>query len=124
MKHAMLKKIKILGRDYVFKFSSEDVQDDTLKDFDGYCDETIGEIVVKKYIRGRPQEKQDLVTQELKNARHEIIHAFLFESGIAENSCWATNEEMVDWFARQWHKIDSVIGVVSDTILISEKVQK
>ena len=41
--------------------------------------------------------------------RHEIIHAFLFESGLECNSLktynWAENEEMVDWFAIQSPKI-------------------
>ena len=117
----MTNKIKILGRGYVFKFLPEDIEDDVLKDFDGYCDETIGKIVVKKYTRSSPCEKQDLVKQELKNARHEIIHAFLVESGFAENSCWATNEEMVDWFARQWPKINKAISVANDIILGSYK---
>lgn len=43
--------------------------------------------------------------------RHEVIHAFLFESGLAENSntsdAWAVNEEMVDWLAIQAPKIFS-----------------
>lgn len=38
--------------------------------------------------------------------RHEILHAFLFESGlgfdsISDAGAWATNEEIVDWFAIQ-----------------------
>ena len=43
--------------------------------------------------------------------RHELIHAFLSESGLADSSSgtgadgWAANEEMVDWFARQSPKI-------------------
>ena len=37
--------------------------------------------------------------------RHEIIHAFLCESGLAENSDWATNEELVDWIAIQAPKL-------------------
>lgn len=41
--------------------------------------------------------------------RHEIVHAFLSESGLASNSsesdAWAKNEEMVDWFALQGPKI-------------------
>lgn len=44
--------------------------------------------------------------------RHEIIHAFLFESGLDANSngieAWANNEEMVDWIAIQMPKIASV----------------
>ena len=41
--------------------------------------------------------------------RHEIIHAFLFESGLAQNTndveSWAMNEEMVDWLAIQFPKL-------------------
>lgn len=41
--------------------------------------------------------------------RHEIIHAYLIESGLNENANsvehWSINEEMVDWFALQAEKI-------------------
>ena len=46
--------------------------------------------------------------------RHEILHAFLYESGLRENSCtsfaWAENEEMIDWFAIQFPKILKIYG--------------
>ena len=42
-----------------------------------------------------------------KVKRHEIIHAFLLESGLAECSDWAQNEEMVDWLARMGPKINT-----------------
>ncbi|MFD1464645.1 hypothetical protein ACFQ4L_00875 [Lapidilactobacillus mulanensis] len=41
----------------------------------------------------------------MKDTRHELIHAFLCESGLAENSDWAQNEEVVDWIARQFPKL-------------------
>lgn len=45
-----------------------------------------------------------------RTLRHEIIHAFMYESGLWVNSTqaenWAMNEEMVDWFAIQLPKID------------------
>lgn len=42
--------------------------------------------------------------------RHEITHAFFFESGLQESSLqycngWAENEEMVDWVAVQFPKM-------------------
>lgn len=45
--------------------------------------------------------------------RHEVVHAFLNESGLQWNSfapekAWAKNEEMVDWFAIQAPKIFKV----------------
>ena len=49
--------------------------------------------------------------------RHELIHAFLFESGMDQSSAaheaWAVNEEMIDWMAIQMPKImaayDSIV---------------
>lgn len=96
--------VNVLGEDYTLCFIPEEY-DENLRDCDGYCDETIKCIVVKQYKRGEQGEKKDLKLQEKKNYRHEIIHAFLFESGLAENSEWARNEEMVDWFANQGPKL-------------------
>lgn len=96
--------VNICGTEYTIRFIPEE-EDDILKDYDGYCDETVKEVVVKKYKRGEPGSKKNLEFQEQKNKRHEIIHAFLFESGLAENSEWAQNEEMVDWIAKQGPKL-------------------
>ena len=97
-------KVSILGTKYTIRFVPEE-EDEALKDYDGYCDETAKEIVVKQYKRGEPCCKKHLELQEQKNHRHEIIHAFLFESGLAENSEWAQNEEMVYWIAKQAPKL-------------------
>lgn len=43
--------------------------------------------------------------------RHEIIHAFLFESGLGwnfEHHMWGHDETMIDWFAIQYPKIKKV----------------
>ena len=50
-----------------------------------------------------------MVAYQHKVIRHEIVHAFLYESGLDVNSlsggAWAKNEEMVDWMAIQIPKI-------------------
>lgn len=61
----------------------------------------------KEWDLGTP-EKNDQATRQL--LRHEIVHAFLAESGldcqaIEINGSWAVNEEMVDWIAIQGPKI-------------------
>lgn len=96
--------VNVLGTEYTIHFVPEEA-DDCLKDCDGYCDDTAKEIVVKQYKRCEPFCQKNLKTQEQKNYRHEIIHAFLCESGLAENSTWAQEEEMVDWFAKQAPKL-------------------
>ena len=100
------KKINILGATYTLTITSKN-QDDRLKDAEGICDETVKELLVYNYAdsEGDPTCKKNLAVQIQKNKRHEIIHAFLFESGLAENSSWAQNEEMVDFFAIQFPKL-------------------
>lgn len=96
--------VHVLDETYTLNFIPEE-EDEGLKDCDGYCDETIKTLVVKQYKRDEPGSKKALGLQEKKNFRHEIIHAFLYESGLAENSTWAQEEEMVDWFAKQFPKL-------------------
>lgn len=96
--------VDILGTKYSVSFIAEE-KEPRLKGCDGFCDETTKEIVVENYKRGESGNKGKLELQEKKNLRHEIVHAFLFESGLAENSEWAYNEEMVDWIAKQGPKI-------------------
>lgn len=104
--------VNVLGENYTLKFIPEE-EDKSLKDCDGYCDETIKTLVVKRYKRGELGSKKALDLQEKKNFRHEIIHAFLYESGLAENSSWAQEEEMVDWFAKQFPKLLSAFQEVN-----------
>ena len=46
--------------------------------------------------------------------RHEIVHAFFDESGLGDNAHtyngpWTQNEEMVDWIAQQFPKIQKTL---------------
>ena len=99
------RKINILGSEWTIKEQSE-TENELLKNCDGYCDWTTKEIVIEREINGTLSDMQQYIK---KVTRHEIIHAFLCESGLSECSgeaeAWATNEEMVDWFARQGSKI-------------------
>ena len=70
------------------------------------------QILIRSYSRAEreePRALRDLDAYGRKVLRHEIIHAFLYESGLSCNSqettAWAANEEMVDWFAIQGPKI-------------------
>lgn len=76
-------------------------------DEEGNCDNTDKQIVVTDYTNKKPDkhDRGNLKLCSQKLLRHEIIHAFLFESGLAENSNWAMNEEMVDFFAIQFPKL-------------------
>ena len=81
-----------------------------LKNLGGFCDNTVKALYIRKqHEHSHANECYDLREYERGCLRHEIIHAFLYESGLAHNSCsarkWAMNEEMVDWIAQQHEKI-------------------
>lgn len=78
---------------------------------DGYTDTSVKLCVIDDMTgsKGAAGAKKDLESYQKSVMRHEIIHAYLYESGLDASSCkpvsWATNEEMVDWFAIQSPKI-------------------
>ncbi|AVM69718.1 hypothetical protein C3V36_10980 [Lachnospiraceae bacterium oral taxon 500] len=75
---------------------------------DGWCDPHAKELLIYNFKQDI-QSVKDLVAYQKEVLRHEIIHAFLYESGLwgsSENSThWALNEEMVDWIAIQEPKL-------------------
>lgn len=99
------KKVNILGSKWVIKRQTED-KNRLLFDCSGYCDWSVREIIIKHRDYGTIK---DLEKYTRKVLRHEIVHAFLFESGLAacsgEVESWADNEAMVDWIAIQGQKI-------------------
>lgn len=99
------RKVHILGTAYTIKEQSEN-DNEMLKGCDGYCDWTTKEIVVEREMYGTLGNMEKYIRTVL---RHEIVHAFLFESGLAECSgdvgAWARSEAVVDWIARQGQKI-------------------
>lgn len=99
--------VHILGTPYkIVIVGEDDYRSD--KEADGWCDTSVKELYVFNYKQG-VESVRDLVEYQKKVIRHEIIHAFLYESGLWQNSygskCWARNEEMVDWMAIQSPKI-------------------
>lgn len=103
-------KVNILGTDYeIVKGNQKDYPQ--LRDCDGYTDTSIKQIVILdcKTLEKDDASIKDLTSYEKKVTRHEIIHAFLYESGLWVNSNdveqWAMNEEMIDWLAIQFSKI-------------------
>lgn len=108
-------KVNILGSEWSVKFGSKEKYPN-LAEMDGYTDPSTREIVVDdmKESQGQIGVKADLESYQKQVVRHEIIHAFLLESGLGSSSNsadgWAMNEEMVDWFAIQSPKIFKVFS--------------
>lgn len=100
-------KLNILGTEYELKEIEPD-NDSTLADKDGYCDTSVKLCVVDVMSHYETGMKKNL--EDYKNCvkRHELIHAFLYESGLDSCSSWAQNEEMIDWIAIQAPKMLNV----------------
>lgn len=98
--------INILGTEYTIDILPRS-KDKGLADSDGYCDDSVKRLAVADFVADgeKSDSKRDLEAVKKKVLRHEIIHAFLCESGLAENSDWAQNEELVDWITIQGPKI-------------------
>lgn len=97
--------VNVLGSDYTVTVTSE-TDEPRLKNKDGLCDDSSKEILAEDYKTVSSEDsKRNLLLQTKKTLRHELVHAFLFESGLAENSDWAQNEEIVDWIAIQGPKL-------------------
>ena len=106
-------KIDVLGTKYTIR-RVDYGKDKNIEhnDWVGYCGEITKEIVILN-LRTSPaweKETDEVITKKEKETlRHELIHAFLNESGLSWSSltpsAWAKNEEMVDWLAIQFPKI-------------------
>lgn len=110
-------KVTVLGTEYTIRRVDKG-QDEYMEKmgFAGYCDNNNKEIVVLNY-GSTPEWKDEkdaaIKAKEDETLRHEIIHAFLNESGLgwdsfAYDKAWSKNEEMIDWFAIQFPKINKV----------------
>lgn len=101
--------VDILGAAWTIHILSAD-EDSKLRDCGGYTDWSTRTIVVR-LIEPDENSLEDLSVYQRKVLRHEIIHAFLYESGLGDDTnfatAWAANEEMVDWMAFQGPKIVS-----------------
>lgn len=100
----MEKRILILGTLYKIKYKN--LKD---ADYDGSCDYTSKTIIIRA---DNYYNVEDFKRLQNKQLRHEIIHAFLAESGLQCNfehsTTWGHEETMVDWIAIQFPKLLAV----------------
>ena len=98
MAKKIIMKIDILGTEYKV-YTDSSVNDDRLRRNDGY-------IIPEKKIIILDQDNSKVHQQHV--IKHEIVHAFCYESGLDVES-WANNEETIDWIAIQLFKMSSTV---------------
>ena len=92
-------KINVLGTDY------EVITKGDAKGNDGYTDFTSKKIVIQEMTKATKYEWDNLSVHEKRTIRHELVHAFMHESGLCHNSEWGRDETLVDWIAIQAPKL-------------------
>lgn len=111
-------KIKVLGTKYsIEKATSEkDIRYLCARGLSGVCIFYAKRIVVfdkdnkKEFTFLKDMSKDERDSFLKATIRHELVHAYLFESGLDSSSDisevqWARNEEMIDWIALQSPKL-------------------
>lgn len=105
-------KVNILGTKYKIIFDDAKDQELKGKNRQGYCFFDAREIHIADLNTDEEWKKENPQVRKRRTGiilRHEIIHAFLNESGLCQNTidtdAWAINEEMVDWIAMQFPKM-------------------
>lgn len=96
--------VLVLGEPYKILVSNKE-KHPYLSKCDGFCDASIKTIIVDDCNETGDGYIKDMESYRMKVTRHELVHAFLYESGLDGCSDWATNEEIVDWIALQFPKM-------------------
>lgn len=97
-------KVSILGTEYEIIMNATEKEHSQLKKCDGFTDFSVRRIVIADFDKDE-NSVDDIEWYKKKVLRHELIHAFIYESGLAENCEWARNEVLTDWIAIQFEKI-------------------
>ena len=114
MEFNFAEKVTILGQDYAIEVRK--VEDDKVlkkRHLGGYCASPSKRIIVRdrsSSVELEMSTEEDALLVMKSVLRHEIVHAFLNESGLSQEAArcaspWSLNEEMVDWIAIQGPKI-------------------
>lgn len=101
-------KVDIRGEEWTVVVGAKAEDYPALKGLSGFADYTVRKIVIKEFIRTE-RSVENVMEEIYYTLRHELVHAFLYESGLGVCTCavnaWAENEEMIDWFAFMMPKI-------------------
>lgn len=116
MKKVKSIKTNILGEEYTINLNTPR---EILTDCDGTCsryDKLISMVDIDEIFDGEGTEN-GRTKRYAEGLRHEIIHAFLEESGLDN---YSEDEELVQWLAIQFPKIAEVFGILDFTEEIRE----
>ena len=96
-------KVNILGTDYKISVNTKPLE----RDVDGLCISYSKQLVIcpPTSIADEIETAEGKEKAFKETVRHEVIHAFLMESGLPELS---SNEDVVNWLAIQFPKMQKI----------------
>ncbi len=96
-------KVNVLGTEYEI-IKADEKSHPLFEQVNGWCDTSVKKIYIatKEHEEGDKENLQEVIS---KTTRHELIHAFIYESGIDVEVDWASNEPLIDFFAIQIPKM-------------------
>lgn len=118
--------VHVLGTPYKVKImaSEHDADFENYPELNGYCDPSTKTLAIRsaeslvEHQKGKgylPVENPHV--DILDTIRHEIVHAFMNESGIDANSTkWAHDEQLVDWLVQMMPRIESLMQSIISNI--------
>lgn len=101
-------KVTVLGTEYTINRNVKREDDENLTDNDGYIDFQTKQIVIEEMIDEVGITK-DIKSYENHVIRHELVHAYLYESGLTD---YANDERIVDWLALQFPKMKELFDAI------------
>lgn len=107
--------VDVLGTEYSVWLDVPEDKDPLLSNCSGYCDKSSKRIVIM--AEPKDNELSDWTYYKKSCMRHELIHAFLIESGIDGNTKWDVQgeehpEAFVEWVALQFPKMIKAFNTV------------
>ena len=109
-------KVNILGSEWKVRSATE-AEEPRLVDKNGFTDWTARLICLERAPQG---DLGSMETYMNKVIRHELIHAFMDESGFGdcfEHKDFGQEETVVDWFAHQMPKIMKLADDICNAVI-------
>lgn len=105
----------ILGTEYDLQIIKKQDKVMKAKNLSGYTDYTSKKIRVLRFKKESEYDCENLDVLTAQVLRHELLHAFMYESGMDVGTLFH-NEETVDWIAMQLPKIVDVCYKIMDDL--------
>ena len=123
MNYELPTKISVMGSEFEIIYTTEE-EDPTIKGKSGVCYSLLQKIKIDQYIylddadgSVAEAEKASKLLSLLAILRHEIIHAFFFQSGLDTQCSFAVDEMLIDWLSL---KMPEIVDVMNENHLVEK----